>query len=116
MLVRIKLTSEAPLHSQIGAQLRLAIANHEVPEGQRLPPARRLADALSVNMHTVLRAYRQLESEGLIDLRRGRGATVQRGAGKRARELLGFADRVFLDAKRKGLSRAQLASLLEGQL
>jgi DNA-binding transcriptional regulator YhcF (GntR family) len=116
MLIRISDRSEAPLHSQIAGQVRHAIVRGDVKDGERLPPVRRLADALGVNMHTVLRAYRDLEAEGVIDLRQGRGATVRPGGRQRARELLNMLDRIFTDAGKRGLTTAQVTALLEGQL
>ena len=44
--------------------------------GDRLPAARDVAASLEINVHTVLRAYQLLREEGLVDLRRGRGAVV----------------------------------------
>ena len=76
MLIVIDPESTDTLHEQLLVQLRGAIARGEVPVGQRLPAARRLADSLDVNLHTVLKAYNQLREDGLIDMRRGRGATV----------------------------------------
>lgn len=85
-----------PLHEQVAARIRRAIAAGEAKPGERLPPARDLAAVMEVNTNTVLRALRTLRDEGLLDLRRGRGirvaGTPERGAVvSRARELLAFA-------------------------
>jgi GntR family transcriptional regulator len=85
------------LHEQVAAELRRAIAEGEAGPGERLPPARDLAQVLGVNANTVLRALRQLRTEGLVEFRRGHGITVtgeapQRSAVlTRARELVRFA-------------------------
>lgn len=81
MLIRVDPTSGVGLAEQIAGQVRGQVASGELGPGDRLPPARQLADGLEVNMHTVLRAYGVLRDEGTIELRRGRGAHVtQRGA------------------------------------
>lgn len=76
MLFRIDPGASAPLFAQLANQVRLAVARGDLPPGERLPAARDVADALDLNVHTVLRAYQDLRDEGLIDLRRGRGAVV----------------------------------------
>jgi DNA-binding transcriptional regulator YhcF (GntR family) len=85
-----------PLHDQVAAKIRRAIADGEALPGDRLPPAKDLASVLAVNSNTVLRALRQLRDEGLLEFRRGRGITVagtphQGAVIARTRELVEYA-------------------------
>ena len=56
--------------------MRREMAAGRLLRGERLPSAKEAASLLDINLHTVLRAYQTLRDEGLIDLRRGRGAVV----------------------------------------
>lgn len=112
MLVKVDPGSPDPLFSQIAAQVRSAIARGQLAEGDRLPPARELADLLDVNMHTVLRAYGDLRNEGLVDMRRRRGVTVRAAGDTRAR-LVGLVRELRAEAAKQGLSRAELRKLIE---
>ena len=76
MLIRIDTTAPEPIYAQIGREVRRALAAGDLAEGDRPPAARELARSLDVNMHTVLRAYADLREDGVIELRRGRGAVV----------------------------------------
>jgi GntR family transcriptional regulator len=94
--VNIDRTAPQPMHDQVAAQIRRAIADGEAGPGERLPLAKDLAAVLGVNKNTVLRALHTLRDEGLLEFRRGRGITVagtpQRGAVlSQARNLLQFA-------------------------
>jgi GntR family transcriptional regulator len=94
--VNIDRSDPAPLHDQVAARIRRAIADGEAGPGERLPLAKDLAAVLGVNKNTVLRALHMLREEGLLEFRRGRGITVagtpQRGAVlARTRELIEFA-------------------------
>jgi DNA-binding transcriptional MocR family regulator len=48
----------------------------QLEPGDRLPTVRRLAEHLSINLHTVRSAYQKLEVQGLVETRRGRGMHV----------------------------------------
>jgi GntR family transcriptional regulator len=94
--VKVDRSEGVALHDQVAAEIRHAIAAGEASPGDRLPPAKDLAAVLDVNTNTVLRAFRILRDEGLLDFRRGRGVTVagsvQEGAViEKVRELLEFA-------------------------
>lgn len=80
MLIRIDPASEAPIFVQLAASVRADAATGRVRPGDRLPAAREVAEALGVNVHTVLHAYQDLRDEGLIELHRGRGAVVTEAA------------------------------------
>lgn len=80
MLVKIDLEDSRPLFDQVAASVRADILTGRLAAGDRLPPARELAEALEINVHTVLHAYQRLRDEGLVDLRRGRGAAVAASA------------------------------------
>ena len=64
------------LHDQVAAEIRRSLADGEATPGDRLPPAKDFAAVLGVNVNTVLRAFRILRDEGLLEFRRGRGVTV----------------------------------------
>jgi GntR family transcriptional regulator len=105
-MLRVKVSRDDPveLHEQVAAEIRRAIADGEAGPGERLPPAKDFAAVLDVNRNTVLRAFRQLRDEGLLEFRRGRGVTVagspERGAvAARARDLVGFARRNGYDVR-----------------
>jgi GntR family transcriptional regulator len=76
MLVLMDPTAATPVFAQIAESIATQIATGTIATGSRLPAAKDLADSLGVNMHTVLRAYQELRSEGQVELRRGRGAVV----------------------------------------
>lgn len=113
MLIRIDPALSTPLHAQIAAGVRAAIADGTVADGERLPAARQLAAALDVNVHTVLRAYGALRDDGLIELRRGRGAVVR--VGDRMRRRLAVAERareLVALARRNGVSDGEVIELV----
>lgn len=107
-------TSSESLRSQIAAGVRRALSRGEFTEGERLPPASQVARSLGVNVHTVLGAYQDLRDEGLIDLRRGRGATVLRRA--KAQASIGeLAQGLMEEAKRLGMSTDEVLAMIRRQ-
>ena len=68
--------SGVPFYRQIIEQLKFAISRGELAPGDRLPTVRQLAVDLSINPNTVVRAYRQLEIEGVLETQQGSGTFV----------------------------------------
>ena len=79
MLINLDSASTTPLYAQLVASLRRSISTGEVGVGEKLPTAADLADSLDLNRNTVLRAYRELRDDGVVELRSGRGAIVVAG-------------------------------------
>ena len=104
--------SPVPLHEQVAAAIRRAIAQGEAKPGERLPPARDLAAVLEVNANTVLRALRVLRDEGLVEFRRGRGITVT-GIGPQRSAVVAKARELVALARRYGYQPEELAEIIE---
>jgi DNA-binding transcriptional MocR family regulator len=68
--------SVVPIYRQLYERLREQILSGALPEGARLPPERVLADLLQLNRSTVVRGYRELAADGLIEQRVGSGSRV----------------------------------------
>lgn len=65
-----------PLYEQILDQIRSLVAKGEIGLGEKIPSVRELAQALKINPNTVMRAYQELERDGLTEKRRGQGTFV----------------------------------------
>ena len=76
--IRLERASGIPLYRQISQGLREVIISGELAEGTRLPTERALAQELGVNRTTIMNAYNELASEGLIEGHVGRGTLVKR--------------------------------------
>ncbi|NNF65419.1 MAG: GntR family transcriptional regulator [Acidimicrobiia bacterium] len=115
MLLRVDLGSTQPLHEQLAGQLRAAIASGDPAAGEKLPPARDLAESLGVNVHTLLRAFKTLRDEGLLEVRRGRGTIVTDAAAQQA-HFVDLARELVTESRRSGLTDDEIRALLEAQL
>ena len=73
---RIDAKSGVPFYRQIIEQVKFGIARGNLQTGDQLPTVRQLAVDLSINPNTVVRAYRELEIEGVIDTHQGSGTFV----------------------------------------
>ena len=71
-------SSAVPTYMQLVEQVRQALRLGRLEPGDRLPTVREVAAAVAINPNTVLKAYRELEHEGLVEGRPGQGTYVVR--------------------------------------
>ncbi|MFQ4148414.1 GntR family transcriptional regulator [Arthrobacter sp. LAPM80] len=114
MLFRVDATSPLSLADQIAIQVRSGVVDGALLPGERLPPARDLATALKVNMHTVLRAYKTLRDEGIIEMRQGRGAFVRHDAGPGLVRITELAQQLMDEARKLGMNQQDIVRLIGG--
>lgn len=87
MIFRLPQSSGVPVYLQLMEQIRHAVETGALRVGDQLPTIRKVASDLVVNPNTVARAYRELEHEGILELRHGSGAFIKESVGGRVRLL-----------------------------
>ena len=118
MAFHINTGSRLPLYQQLAQQIREAIARGEFQPGAGLPSVRQLSGELVVNPNTVSRAYTELEREGLLVSRPGRGIYVAPPRNDltrtaRDRRLTEQLDRWLTDAVHLGYSAEQVLRMVQ---
>ncbi|WP_143316111.1 GntR family transcriptional regulator [Clostridium sp. HBUAS56017] len=118
MKIIVTNVSEQPLYQQIKEQIKSAIISGELKEGEALPSIRALANDLRVSVLTTRRVYSELEEEGFIITKAGKGSFVAPGN----LELLRESKRRMVEdklseawetARSLGISREELYSMMD---
>ncbi len=117
MTFHIDTSSRLPIYQQLAQQIREAIARGELQAETGLPSVRQLSRDLVVNPNTVARAYTELEREGLLVSRPGRGIYVAQPRNDltraaRDRRLTELLDRWLTQAVHLGFSADEVLSLV----
>jgi GntR family transcriptional regulator len=117
--VRIHISSSdgVPIYLQIVNQVKYLVASGGLVAGEELPPIRVLAEKLVVNPNTVARAYRELESAGLVEKRRTAGTFVSEAGSPLARRerlkiLTERVDALLAEARQLGIGVSELIDLI----
>ena len=121
MLFRPNPSSGVPIYLQLMEQVKHGIETGALRPGEQLPGIRPLAEELVVNPNTVAKAYRELEHEGVIELRQGAGAFVsaRARAQKQTDKLRAGRDAVaeaVTRLRKGGLSEEEIRRLFEAEL
>jgi GntR family transcriptional regulator len=107
--LRLDYHSGEAVYQQIAAQLKFHVASGQIAPGAQLPSIRALASELKINSRTVVKAYEQLASDGLVLMRHGQGVFVAQNRGgipahARKKTLADRARRLLADAAAMGAS------------
>jgi GntR family transcriptional regulator len=121
MLFRPNPSSGVPIYLQLMEQVKHSIETGALRPGEQLPGIRPLAEQLVINPNTVAKAYRELEHEGVIELRHGAGAFVSGNAGaKKLTDKLRAGQAIVSAAVEKlharGVTDDEIRRLVEAEL
>jgi GntR family transcriptional regulator len=121
MLFRLNPSVGVPIYLQLMEQVKHAIETGALQAGDQLPGIRPLAEELVMNPNTVAKAYRELEHEGVIELRHGSGAFVSPNAraGKLADKLKqaqSLAAGTVEKLRARGFTDEEIRRLFEAEL
>lgn len=119
MILHIQDGSLLPIYEQVVQQVKEQIAKGILQEGERIPSVRELSAALLINPNTVSKAYQELERQGVLITKRGKGtfiAQTARAPGmekERMDQLRMELKRLIVEARHLGLSRSQFQDWVE---
>ncbi|WP_428307672.1 GntR family transcriptional regulator [Lacipirellula sp.] len=118
MQLHITTADGVPIYQQIVNQVKYLVASGRLSPGDEMPPIRVLAEQLIVNPNTVARAYRELETAGIVEKRRTAGTYVSEQGSPLARKermkiLTERVDALLAEARQMDVSFHDLAKLLE---
>lgn len=121
MLFRPNPASGVPIYLQLMEQVKHSIETGALRPGEQLPGIRPLAEQLVINPNTVAKAYRELEHEGVIELRHGAGAFVSaNGPAKKLTDRMRTAQTVVATAvdklRDRGVTDEEIRRLFEAHL
>ncbi len=118
MKFELDLKSGIPIYVQLKQEIKYAIATGKLPPGSHLPTVRQLAVDLKVNVNTISRVYSELEKEGILATKQGKGTFVRKQNGtllnkrdnKRLDQLI---DKLFIEAFELGYSPEELLDYIQ---
>lgn len=114
-------SSGVPIYLQLMEQIKHAIETGALRAGEQLPGIRALAETLVMNPNTVAKVYRELEHEGVLELRHGMGAFVTaKGLSKsrtgKVQAAQAQVKQLIEKLQKQGLSEDEIRRLFEAEL
>jgi GntR family transcriptional regulator len=121
VILNLSELSDEPLHAQITRQIRAKILSQDLTGSEALPSIRSMAREQRVSVITIQRSYEDLERDGLVQSRRGKGfwvAPIPEGRKQKMAEK-SFADaleKLVAHASAEGLTGAEMRRIFDKQL
>jgi GntR family transcriptional regulator len=121
MFLQIDFQNGLPIYEQVVRQVKFAIAGEDFKEGELVPSVREIARELAINPNTVARAFRQLQTDGVLQSVRGTGLAVAPGAAERCRKdrvelIRARFTQVLSEAVQSRLDPDELRTIVEREL
>ena len=118
MRLHISLSEGTAIYRQIVNQVKYLVASNRLQAGDEMPPIRTLAGELLVNPNTVARAYRELETLGLLESRQGSGTRVTANGSplahrEKLRILVERTDALLAESQQLGFEIDEVVSLVK---
>lgn len=120
MMLKIEPSNGLAIYDQVVRQVKFAIADGALREGELTPSVRELSKDLAINPNTVARAYQQLQADNVLEAVRGRGLIVKRRAVQRCRKqrqslIQERLSEALREAIASGLSETEVRELIDQQ-
>jgi GntR family transcriptional regulator len=122
MIIKPNPSLGVPIYLQLVEQVKHAVETGALRAGDQLPSIRPLAEELVINVNTVAKAYRELEREGVVELRQGAGAFVaeagraRHGEASKFRAVQPLVAKTVEQLRARGLSDDEIRRLFEAEL
>ncbi|GAA0344668.1 GntR family transcriptional regulator [Bacillus carboniphilus] len=116
MLLYIDFGSEIPIYEQIVTGVIKGVGDGTLSSGELLPSMRELASDLNINMHTVRKAYLQLQDMGFIEILKKKGALVREKPTGDSNDFYRRIEQkllpILFEAKSRGITNSEMLTLI----
>ena len=121
MRLHISTKDGMPIYQQIVTQVKHMVASGRLRPNEEVPPIRVLAEQLLVNPNTVARAYKELESAGVLTSKRGSGTRVAETGSpleysERLRVLTELIEGLLVEANQLGFTVEDIIELMQQKI
>ena len=122
MIIKPNPSLGVPIYLQLVEQVKHAIETGALRAGDQLPSIRPLAEQLVINANTIAKAYRELEREGVVELKQGAGAFVadiapaRKGGAAKFRGVQALVAKTVDELRGRGLSDEEIRRVFEAEL